>query len=351
MILPGSFIASLLVLILSLICLGSWPSLFKSVARKWRFELWYCDFAVGFAVAALVAALTLGSFGQDGFSFIDDFSLAGKKQDAFALVAGGVFNLGNMLFVGAISIAGMTSAAPIALSIAVIIGALVGPLLNEPSTPLLRFSGAVVLLIAVVGGAISYRRWALARLVEAMQTGRTKSTRKVVSSKPIMLAIAGGVLLGGSIPLMQLGNDSEIRLGPYSFSFIFGLGILLSTFAYNLFFMNLPVQGKPVDMSEYFRARIATHFPGIMGGALALVGFLASLLSLRADGAGHLAPKLSYAIAQGAAFITMLWGVFYWKEYESTDSKVNSWVVVTILFFLGGLALLAFGQLPPVAAK
>ncbi|HYA18411.1 MAG TPA: hypothetical protein VEF06_13150 [Bryobacteraceae bacterium] len=351
MILPGSFIASLLVLILSLICLGSWPSLFKSVARKWRFELWYCDFAVGFVLAGLVAALTLGSFGQDGFSFIDDFSLAGRKQDAFALVAGGVFNLGNMLFVAAISIAGMTSAAPIALSVAVIVGALTGPLINMPSTPLLRFSGAAVLLVAVIGGSISYRRWALARLVEAMQTGRTKSTRRVVSSKPIVLAVMGGLLIGASIPLMQLGNDSEIRLGPYSFSFVFGLGILLSTFAYNLFFMNLPVQGKPVDMSEYFRAKISSHFPGLAGGSVALIGFLGSLIALRAEGAAQLAPRLSYPIAQGAAFIAMLWGVFYWKEYESSDSRVNSWVVVTILFFLGGIALLAFGQISPVAAK
>jgi hypothetical protein len=104
-------------------------------------------------------------------------------------------------------------------------------------------------------------------------------------------------------------------------------------------------------MSEYFRAKIASHFPGIAGGAVALVGFLASLLSLRADGAAHLAPKLSYPIAQGAAFIAMLWGIFYWKEYESTDSRVNTWVVVTILLFLGGIALLGFGQISAVAAK
>jgi glucose uptake protein len=351
MILPGSFLVSLLVLILSLLCLGSWPNLFKSVSRKWRFELWYCDFAVGFVLAAVIAAFTLGSLGQDGFSFVDDFLLAGKKQDAFAFVAGGVFNLGNMLFVAAISIAGMTAAAPIALGTAVILGALLGPLMGAPSTPLLRLSGAAVLLVAVVGGALSYRRWAMARLVEAMQTGKTKSTKKVVNSKPIVLAVAAGLPLGGSVPLMQLGNDSEIKLGPYSFSFIFGLGILLSTFAYNLFFMNLPVQGKPVDMADYFKAKVSAHLAGLLGGAVALVGFLAGLLTLRAEGAAQLAPRLSYPIAQGAAFIAMLWGLIYWKEYESTDSAVNTWVVVTVIFFLGGLALLAFGQLPPVAAK
>jgi glucose uptake protein len=351
MILPGSLIASLFVLIFSLVCLGSWPNLFKSVARKWRFEFWYCDFAIGFLLASVVAAFTFGSLGTDGFSFIDDVLLAGKKQDAFAFVAGGVFNLGNMLFVAAISIGGLSSAAPIALGVGLILSALFGPLMNAPSTPLLRFLGAAVLLVSVVGGAVAYKKWALARLVEAMQTGKTKSTKKVVSSKPILIGVIAGLMLGLAAPLMQLGNDSEIRLGPYSLSFVMALGVFFSTFAYNLFFMNLPVQGKPADMGDYFRTSVSTHFPGIAGGAVALIGLLAGLLALRAEGAAHLAPRLSYPIAQGAAFVAMLWGLIYWKEYESTDSSVNTWIVVTMIFFLGGLALLSFGQLSPVIPK
>jgi glucose uptake protein len=351
MILPGSFIFSLLVLILGLLCLGSWPTMFKSVGRKWRFEFWYCDFAIGFVLASLIAALTLGSLGQDGFSFIDDFLLAGKRQDAFAFASGMIFNLGNMLFVGAISIAGMTAASPIALGVSVAMIALLGPLVGAPSMLPLRLAGVAVTLVAVVGGSICYRRWAMARLVEAMQTGKTKSTRKVVSSRPIVLAIAGGVLMGAAAPLMQMGNDSEIRLGPYSFCFVFGIAILLTTFAYNLFFMNLPVQGKPADMGDYFRARLGVHVAGMVGGAIALAGMLCGLLSMRAEGAGHLNPKLSFPIAQGAALIAMLWGLIYWKEYESTDSKVNTWVVVTIIFLLGGLALLGFAQGAPAVVK
>jgi glucose uptake protein len=351
MILPGSFIVSLSLLILSLLCVSSWPNTFKSVARRWRFELYYWDFAVGFLLASLIAAFTFGSLGQDGFSFIDDVMLAGKRQDFFAFLAGMTFNLGNMLFVAAIYVAGISAAAPVALGVAVIMNALLGPLTGSPSNPLMRFGGAAIMLVAVVGGVIAYRRWAMARLVEAMQTGKTRSTRKIVSSKPVFLSIMAGLLIGGSATLIQMGNDSEIRLGAYSISFVFALGLFLSTFGFNLFFMNLPVQGKPAEMADYFKAKVSAHLIGLAGGAIALVGLLAGILAMRADGAARLKPELSFALSQGPVVIALLWGLIFWKEYESEDSSVNTWVVVTIIFLLAGIGLLAFGQLPPVQAK
>ena len=98
MTLPGSYLFSILLLILSMLCWGSWANTFKATG-KWRFELFYFDFAVGVFIAAVIAAFTFGTLGLDGFSVLDDIQLAGKKQDGLALVAGGVFNLANMLLV------------------------------------------------------------------------------------------------------------------------------------------------------------------------------------------------------------------------------------------------------------
>ncbi len=347
MILPGSFIFSLLLLIVSLLAWGSWPNTFKAVSRKWRFELYYCDFAVGFLIAALIAAFTFGSFGADGFSFVDDFLLAGKRQDAFAFTAGLVFNLGNMLFVAAIYVGGITPAAPVALGLALVLNGLMAPLLGQSSTPMLRYVGSAIVLGGVISGAIASRRWSMARLVEAMHTGKTKSTKKVISGKPVFLALLAGFFIGLSAPLMQMGRDAEIALGPYSFSFVFGLGIFFSTFLFNLFFMNLPVQGKAVDMADYFRAPSKSHFAGAAGGAIALLGLLTGLMSIRGEGAAHLEPKLSYALAEGSVLVTLLWGIIYWKELEGTDSKVNTPVVVTVLLLLGGLVVLTLAQVPP----
>src|ERR1019366_9774803 len=132
MILPGSFLFSLLLLIVSLLAWSSWPNTFKAVSKKWRFELYYCDFALGFLLASILAAFTFGSLGSDGFSFVDDLLLAGKKQDAFAMMAGLVFNLGNMLFAAAIYVSGIAPAAPVALGVALILNALLSPLVGSP---------------------------------------------------------------------------------------------------------------------------------------------------------------------------------------------------------------------------
>src|SRR3954453_22129268 len=95
MILPQSYNAVLLLMILSLLCLGSWASTYK-FAGKWRFELFYFDFAIGLGIAALIYAFTVGNLGFDGFSLLDDLQKAGKRQWVYGVLAGLIFNLGNM---------------------------------------------------------------------------------------------------------------------------------------------------------------------------------------------------------------------------------------------------------------
>ncbi|MEJ7607299.1 MAG: hypothetical protein WKF37_13790 [Bryobacteraceae bacterium] len=113
MILPTTHAAALLLVIVTMVCWGSWANTFK-LSRNWRFELYYFDFAAGVLLAAVGSAFTFGSMG-DELSFIDNLTIAGKRQMALALVAGGIFNLANMLLVAAISLAGLAVAFPISL--------------------------------------------------------------------------------------------------------------------------------------------------------------------------------------------------------------------------------------------
>src|SRR6266481_6221130 len=76
MILPASQTATLALLVISLICWGSWANTLK-LAGKWRFELYYYDFALGFAVLALVAAFTAGSLNSGELTFQDNFLITG----------------------------------------------------------------------------------------------------------------------------------------------------------------------------------------------------------------------------------------------------------------------------------
>src|SRR4051794_9411936 len=156
MILPTTYAAAMLLTVLSMICWGSWANTFK-LTKKWRFELFYFDFAFGVLAAALIAAFTFGSMG-DELSFLDNLMFtAGKKQIAWALAAGAVFNLANLLLVAAISIAGLAVAFPVGIGLALVIGVVWSFLLKPAGNPMLLFGGAFLVLLAIVVDALAYR--------------------------------------------------------------------------------------------------------------------------------------------------------------------------------------------------
>src|SRR3954466_8030730 len=115
MILPTTYMAALLLSIVSMLCWGSWANTSK-LTKKWRFELFYFDYSFGVIIAAVIAALTFGSMGQS-LSFIDNMDVAGKRQWALAAAGGIVFNLANILLVGAISLAGLAVAFPVGIGL------------------------------------------------------------------------------------------------------------------------------------------------------------------------------------------------------------------------------------------
>src|ERR1700724_3199667 len=100
MILPATYNSALLLIILSMICWGSWANLFK-LSGKWRFELFYYDYSLGLLLAAIVAAYTFGSMGAD-LSFSDNLLIALRRNMAYAGAAGVGFHLADIVPVGAI---------------------------------------------------------------------------------------------------------------------------------------------------------------------------------------------------------------------------------------------------------
>src|SRR6202171_4821990 len=116
MITPTTYTAALLLTILTMLCWGSWANTFK-LTGKWRFELFYYDYSLGVLLAAIIAAYTFGSMG-DELSFSDNLIVAGKRNMAYAVAGGVVFNLANMLLVAAISVAGLAVAFPVGIGLA-----------------------------------------------------------------------------------------------------------------------------------------------------------------------------------------------------------------------------------------
>ena len=344
MILPSTYLGALYLMLLSMLCWGSWANSFK-LTRNWRFELFYFDYAFGVLLAASIAALTFGTLGFDGFAFQDDLRHAGLRQDAWALVAGGVFNLANMLLVAAISIAGMAVAFPIGIGLALVIGVIWNYAINPTGNKELLFGGMAIIVGAIIVDALAYRSYAVQRARQAAREGKSRQVRKSMSTKGIILSLAAGVLMGSFFPLLQNATAGEIGLGPYASTFVFSLGVFFSTFVFNLVFMNLPIEGLPIEIGEYFKGTLKSHGLGILGGMIWAVGLLAALVAATGEGNAKVGPAVSYGIGQGATMVSALWGILVWREFAGANSKVKGLVAGMLVLFISGLVLISMAPL------
>ena len=109
---PQTYGAALCVMIASMLSWGSWANTMKLVPR-WPFQLYYWDYVIGVILISLIAGLTLGSLDSGADSFLVNLRSAGVHQWGYALAAGAVFNIANLLLVATISIAGLAVAFPI----------------------------------------------------------------------------------------------------------------------------------------------------------------------------------------------------------------------------------------------
>jgi glucose uptake protein len=351
MTLPHTYLAALLITILSMLCWGSWANTFK-MAGKWRFELFYFDFAIGVMLAALLYAYTLGTLGFDGFLFSDDMVHAGRRQLFNGFMGGVIFNLANMLLVAAISLAGMAVAFPIGIGMALVIGVVWNYAIKPVGNAQMLFFGCAIIVAAIVVDAMAYRGLSALKFEQMAKAGKVKSTRKRVSIKGVILSIVCGLLMGSFFPLVTMGRASDlggtagdVGMGPYAIGVVFALGVLLSTPVFNLFFMNLPVQGEPVEIPAYFRGSLKEHALGWLGGMIWMTGGMANFVASSSPPEVQVGPATSYALGQGATMVSALWGLLVWKEFAGADSKIRMLLVLMMFLFVAGLTVVAVAPL------
>jgi glucose uptake protein len=149
MVVPQSYVAALLMTILTMTCWGSWANVVK-MTKGWRFELLYFDYALGILLTSAVAGLTFGSMGSYGRAFVDDLAAAGAGNLAFGFLGGVVYNLSNILVVGAMAVAGLGVAFPIGVGLALVVGVIWNYLVNPQGNPTLLFGGVALVVAAIV---------------------------------------------------------------------------------------------------------------------------------------------------------------------------------------------------------
>lgn len=92
MITVSSYPVAVAMCVITMLCWGSWANTQKMLSGKWGFQLFYWDYSVGVLLFSLALALTAGSLGDGGRSFLPDISQANIKWLGAAFV-GGAFSI------------------------------------------------------------------------------------------------------------------------------------------------------------------------------------------------------------------------------------------------------------------
>ena len=342
MILPHTYGIVLMLTILTMICWGSWANVLK-IAKGWRFELLYYDYSIGVALGAALAGLSFGTWGSDGLRFMEDLGRAGNINILSGFAGGVIFNLSNILVVGAISVAGMGVAFPIGVGLALVVGVIWNYIVNPQGNPWLLFTGVALIVGAIVVDAVAYRAHAVSRSTAGDKADA--AAKRAATWKGIRLSIAGGILMGMFYPLVEIGKTGERGLGPYAAGFVFGLGVLTSVFVFNLYFMRFPIEGPRLSFGDYLRGNSWAHFLGILGGMVWITGSLANFVAASAPRELQVGPAISYAIGQGSTMVGALWGVLVWREFAGGGARVNRLLVLMFVLFVTGLGVVSIAPL------
>jgi glucose uptake protein len=337
MILVHNYGLAVFFFVITMFCWGSWSNTQKMAAKKWRFELFYWDFALGLILTALLGALTFGSLGSEGRSFGQDLTQADPSSILYALLGGIVWNAGNLLLVAAIAVAGMSVGFPIGGGIAWVLGILINMVLvfldkgTLGGNPMMLIPGIVLIVTAIYLSMLSFKRLA--------------NEQKKPSAKGILLSVAAGILIAFFYGLVVKSLDNTYVTGgtgtltPFSGVFFFALGAFITTPLFNGFFMRFPVEGERVRMAEYFRESFSTHLAGLAGGLIWMTGMT---LSFMAAGAAN--PAISYALSNAAPVVAILWGVFVWKEFRGAPKGTNALLATMFGMFILALVLITFSN-------
>ena len=332
MVLVQNYALAVFLCAVAMVCWGSWQNTQNLIGRGWRFELFYWDYSIGILLFSLLMAFTFGSFGSQGRSFLPDLAQAETRNLMSAALGGFIWNIGTLLLVASISIAGMSVAFPIGGGIGWTLGILINYIGRPEGNPFLLFGGTIVIILAILVSMQSYRKLA--------------EHQKKPSFKGIALAFLAGLCIAffyrfvASSMATDFSPADDGKISSYTAVVFFSIGALVSTLIVNPIFMSRPVQGEPVKISLWLKAGVRTHLLGMLGGAIWCLGNSVSFMSV-----GAASPAISYGLSNAAPVVAALWGIFVWKEFRDAPKGTNLLLALMFAFYIIGLVLIVYARL------
>lgn len=324
--------SDIIALATSFVCLAAWINLFKFANRRWRFEFFTIDFAVGALLLSAVAAFTLGNFESD-LSLGDRLLIASKTSQALAFLAGCLLGLGLMSLFGAVRLIGASSSSTIAFSLA----ALISSSVTLTSNNILFSAVSLALLFAAMLLGAKAARGLDAPLPPAKNARQPVPLRLRQSSKGILLALAAGLFLGGALPILFSGVGGDFGLGPYAGVLVASVGALPAAALFSLFLLHIKIDLPPSTLRGYWSGSPKSqHHFGLIGGVLCAAGSVAYLVvhTNSLVGAGTSLTSINLVAAAGLT-LSVLSGFALWKEKALTKSAAA--LLLGILLFAGGV--------------
>ncbi|MDX9726247.1 MAG: GRP family sugar transporter [Bacteroidales bacterium] len=332
MVLVQNYALAVFLCFVAMVCWGSWQNTQNLIGKEWRFELFYWDYTIGIFLFALLMAFTFGSFGSQGRSFIPDLAQADARNLLSSALGGFIWNIGTLLLVASISIAGMSVAFPVGGGLGWILGIYINYLGKPEGNPWLLFGGSAVIIIAILLSMQSYRKLA--------------SNQNKPPAKGIILALLAGLCIAffyrfvASSLATDFSPADDGKISSYTAVVFFSLGAILSTLIVVPIFMAKPVEGRPVKISEWTQGPARAHLLGLLGGAIWCLGNSVSFMSV-----GAASPAISYGLSNAAPVIAALWGIFVWKEFKDAPEGTNRLLGFMFVCYLIGLVMIVWSKL------
>lgn len=325
-----SYPVAVILCVITMLCWGSWANTQKLATKNWAFPLFYWDYTLGVLLFSLLFGLTLGSSGDSGQGFLANLADADTAALGSAFLGGVVFNIANLLLVAAIDLAGMAIAFPIGIGLALVLGVLVNYLATPVGNAVFLFTGVALVSVAIILDAIAYK----------------KISKGSATSRGILISLLAGILMGFFFRFVaaSMSPDNQViapgMLTPYSALFVFAIGVFLSSFLFNSYFMYRPMNGSVVTFRDYFSlGDLRLHTIGILGGIIWCIGMSLSLIA--SEKAGY---AISYGLGQGATLIAAIWGVFIWKEFKHAPPGTDRLLTLMFVCFIIGLTCIIYSR-------
>ncbi len=315
----------------AMVCWGSWQNTQNLIGKHWRFELFYWDFSIGIFLFALLMAATFGSLGNEGRSFIPDLLQADPENLISAALGGIIWNIGTLLLVAAISVAGMSVAFPIGGGIGWTLGIFINYLGTPEGNPVFLFVGTAFIILAITMSMQSYKKLA--------------ENQKKPTWKGIALSVMAGLFIAFFYRFVASSLATDFspadagKISSYTAVVFFSIGALLCTIIVNPMFMARPVQAEPVKMTTWFNATPRTHLLGILGGSIWCLGNSVSFMSV-----GAASPAIAYGLSNSAPVVAAIWGIFVWKEFKNAPKGTNLLLWLMFIFYLAGLTFIVYSR-------